>query len=164
MTQLEVETNAGEQDVVSAFRSAFFSTPRFVDHFKPTPLAHFRAQMSWRPTDVLDSAAAAKLAEVNFNRRWADYDHMHYEIGETIALTYEPSSAGDSATVRIWTDTPPTQYAIDVPNPIVLHTYCNEIFSLLKEGGFTVQPRSRMQDYKLPPEAPPGWPFGAGSR
>jgi hypothetical protein len=73
--ELQVKTNASQSDVVRAFKEAFFEPPSLSDHFKPTPIAHFRSEMTWSPTQVLDSAVAAKLVEVNFNRTLEDLDH-----------------------------------------------------------------------------------------
>ncbi len=50
--QVLVSTNASEADVVKAFKTAFFTAPTLADHFKPTPAAHFRSQMTWRPAQV----------------------------------------------------------------------------------------------------------------
>lgn len=57
--ELQAQTNASQNDVVRAFKESFFEPPNVSDHFKPTPVAHFRSQMTWLPTQVMDSAVAA---------------------------------------------------------------------------------------------------------
>ena len=42
----------------------------------------------------------------------------------------------------------------------MLWTYSHEICSLLREAGFTISGDQRGSDYDVPPNAPPGWPFG----
>ena len=61
--------------------------------------------------------------------------------------------------MRIWIDARPMVYGIDRNSPLVLATYAHEIFGELAKAGFTVQRRGQLDDYKLPPGAPPGWPF-----
>jgi hypothetical protein len=160
LNKLVAHTNAGEPDVVRAFRAAFFTSPTFGDHFKPTPIAHFRAQMTWRATEVLDSVAAARLDRINLNRSYEDLKGWRHEVGETIAVAYEPADDGQ-ATVTIWTDSEPMTAGIDTTNPIVLHTYAYELFSQLKQAGFTVDREGAAPAYHEPPGAPPGWPFPA---
>jgi hypothetical protein len=157
--QVLVRTNASEDDVVKAFKKAFFTPPTLADHFKPTPAAHFRSQMTWRGTDVIGSTTAAKLTAVNLNRTIEDYDNWRHEVGETIALSYDTDAAGDGGAVKIWIDARPMVYGIDRNSPLVLQTYAHEIFGELAKAGFTVQRRGALDDYKVPPGAPPGWPF-----
>jgi hypothetical protein len=155
--ELQAQTNASQNDVVRAFKESFFEPPGLSDHFKPTPIAHFRSQMTWSPTQVMDSAVAAKLVQVNFNRTLEDLDHYRSETGETIALAYDESAEG--ATVRIWVDREPMIVGHDVTNPLVFHSYAQDIFSRLQQDGFKVQSKSRLDGYHVPPGAPPGWPF-----
>jgi hypothetical protein len=155
--ELQARTNASESDAVRAFKESFFEPPSLSDHFTPSPIAHFRSQMTWEPTQVLDSAAAAKLVEVNFNRTIEDLDHYRSETGETIGLTYD--AGADGGTVRMWVDNEPMIAGVDVTNPLVFHSYAHDVFSRLQHEGFTVQSESRLDGYHMPPGAPPGWPF-----
>jgi hypothetical protein len=144
--ELQVQTNASERDVVRAFKEAFFEPPSLSEHFKPTPIAHFRSQITWEPIEVMDSAAAAKLVNVNFNRTFEDLKHYRSETGETIALTY------DDGKVRMWVDNEPMIAGVDVTNPLVFHSYAHDVFSRLAH-------EARLEGYNVPPGAPPGWPF-----
>ena len=151
--ELQVQTSASERDVIRAFKEVFFEPPSLSDHFKPTPIAHFRSQMTWSPTEVVDATVAAKLVEVNFNRTLEDLDHYRSETGETIALSY------DAGTVRMWVDREPMIAGVNVTNPLVFHTYAQDVFGRLQSDGSTVQSRSRLDGYNVPPGAPPGWPL-----
>jgi hypothetical protein len=160
MTQIDelmMRTNASEDDCVAAFRSAFFTPPTLGDHFKPTPIAHFRSQMSWSSTEVLDSCAAARLSDVTFHRTLEDCDNWRFEVGETIAMTYDRGP--DGATVRMWVDNRPIVGGFERSTPMILYTYAHEIFSQLNERGFNVEVHSERPAYKVPAGAPPGWPF-----
>ena len=57
------------------------------------------------------------------------------------------------------TDSEPMTAGVDTTNPIVLHTYAYEVFSQLKQAGFTIDGEGTASDSHVPPGAPPGWPF-----
>ena len=57
------------------------------------------------------------------------------------------------------TDSEPMTAGVDTTNPIVLHTYAYEVFSQLKQAGFTIDREGTASDYHVPPGAAPGWPF-----
>jgi hypothetical protein len=160
MGDLVVKTNATQEDVVRAFRLAFLTRPTIADHFKPTPLAHFRSMMTWETTQVMSAVVAVKLVEVSLHRTVEDAENWRHEVGETIALDYQPASDG-GAEVRIWVDSEPMEYGVDVPNPLLIHTYCHEIFGQLKAAGATIEGKVPLSDYLTPPGAPPGWPMGS---
>lgn len=157
--ELQVQTDASEGDVVRSFKQSFFEPPSLSDHFKPTPIAHFRAQMDWQATEVVGASVAAKLISVNFNRTLEDFKGLRTETGEVIALSYDTSPGG--ATVRMWVDSEPMIVGHDVTNPLVFHSYAQEIFATLQHEGFAVQSKSRLDGYHVPPGAPPGWPFSS---
>lgn len=93
---------------------------------------------------------------VSTNASEADDDFRH-EVGETIGLSYDAEA--DGAQVKIWIDARPMVYGIDRNSPLVLQTYAHEVFNELAKAGFTIQRRGQLDGYKVPPGAPPGWPF-----
>lgn len=162
-SELTISTNAPQDVVLQAFKSAFFTPPKLLDHVKPTPIAHMRAQITWASVDdVPGAAAAARIVEVNTNRRFEDYRSWRHELGETIALEFDDVPA--DVRFRLTLESKPMDAGISVPNPWAMHTYAHEICSILRHQGFGVNGESTAtatDGYKQPPNAPPGWPFGA---
>lgn len=159
-SQLSFRTNADQEHVVRAFRHAFFDAPTLSDHFKPTPLGHFRAMLTWEPTQILDCPIAARLVEVSTHRLIEDAHNWRHEVGETIGLDCQSDS--DGLLAKIFIDNRPLIGMREVSSPLVLHTYVHEMCSQLQAGGYTVAGDEIGGGYHVPPGAPPGWPFGAG--
>jgi hypothetical protein len=159
LDQVSFVTDADEEHVVRAFRHAFFDAPTLADHFKPTPLGHFRSMLRWEPHQIMGCAIGAKLVQVNLNRTLEDWKHFRSEVGETVGLDCEPDPGG--LRVRVFVDSNPLIGPVEVSSPLVLCTYVHEMCSQLSGGGYHVQDRAPMSDYLVPPGAPPGWPFGS---
>jgi hypothetical protein len=94
LDQVSFMTDADQDHVVRAFRHAFFGAPTLADHFKPTPLGHFRSMLRWEAHEIMGCAVGAKLVQVNLNRTLEDWKHFRSEIGETVGLDCEPDSSG----------------------------------------------------------------------
>lgn len=160
LEQVSFTTDADQEHVVRAFRHAFFDAPTLADHFKPTPLGHFRSMLRWEPHEIMGCAIGARLVEVSTHRMLEDTHNLRFETGETIGLDCEPGQAG--VLVRVFVDSNPLSGPREVSSPLVLCTYVHELCSQLQAGGFAVQDRAPMSGYRMPPGAPPGWPFGSG--
>ncbi|HWD66121.1 MAG TPA: hypothetical protein VG405_13210 [Solirubrobacteraceae bacterium] len=159
LDQVSFMTDADQDHVVRAFRHAFFNAPTLADHFKPTPLGHFRSMLRWEPHEIMGCPIGARLAEVSLHRKLEDLHGIpRFEVGETIGLDCEPEPGG--LRVRVFVDSNPSIGPVEVSSPLVLHTYVHEMCTELDEGGHAVQDRAPGSDYHVPPGAPPGWPFG----
>ena len=159
LDQVSFTTDADQQHVVRAFRHAFFDAPTLADHFKPTPLGHFRSMLRWEPFEIMGCAIGAKLVEVSWHRMLEDSRDFRHEAGETIGLDCEPDQS--KLRVRVFVDSNPLSGPREISSPLVLATYVHEMCSQLAAGGYAVEDRAPMSDYHVPPGAPPGWPFGS---
>ncbi len=161
-SELIISTNAPQDVVLQAFKSAFFAQPKLLDHIKPTPMAHMRAQITWASVDdVPGAAAAARIVNVDMDRRFEDYRSWRHELGETVALEFD--DVPEDVRFRLTLESKPTDAGVNVPNPWTMHTYAHEICSILRHRGYGVNggESAETAGYKQPPNAPPGWPFGA---
>jgi hypothetical protein len=159
LDQVTFLTDAPRELVVRGFRHAFFDAPTLLDHFKPTPLGHFRSMLTWEPTEVIGCPIAAKLVQVSFHRALEDARDWRFEPGQVIALDCEARREGIEA--KVFVDTRQVVAVASVPTPLILHTYVHELCRQLRDAGHSVEGAARGTDYHAPPGAPPGWPFGA---